>query len=34
MILTEQEVITPKHLPFELKQMEKVTHGNSDNQVI
>jgi transcriptional regulator with PAS, ATPase and Fis domain len=23
MILTDQEVITPKHLPFELKQTEK-----------
>jgi two-component system, NtrC family, response regulator AtoC len=24
MILTDQEVITPKHLPFELKQTEKI----------
>jgi transcriptional regulator with PAS, ATPase and Fis domain len=33
MILSEQEVIIPKHLPFELKQTEKVPHGNSDNQL-
>jgi two-component system, NtrC family, response regulator AtoC len=33
MILSDQEVIIPKHLPFELKQMEKVPHGNSENQL-
>ena len=30
MILTDQEMITPKHLPFELKQAEKVIQGNID----
>jgi len=34
MILSDQEVIIPKHLPFELKQMEKVPHGNSENQLL
>jgi transcriptional regulator with PAS, ATPase and Fis domain len=33
MILSDQEVIIPKHLPFELKPMEKVPHGNSENQL-
>jgi len=27
MILTDQEVVTPKHLPFELKQSEKIIRG-------
>jgi len=33
MILTDQEVITPKHLPFELKQIDKVAHGNTEYEV-
>jgi transcriptional regulator with PAS, ATPase and Fis domain len=33
MILSDQEVIIPKHLPFELKQTEKLHHGNSENQL-
>jgi DNA-binding NtrC family response regulator len=33
MILSDQEVITPKHLPFELKQSEKHPSGNSENQL-
>jgi transcriptional regulator with PAS, ATPase and Fis domain len=33
MILTDQEVITPKHLPFELKQAEKATQGNGEQVV-
>jgi len=33
MILTDQEVITPKHLPFELKQIEKFTHGMMEHEV-
>ncbi len=33
MILTDQDVITPKHLPFELKQAEKKDHGNVENEV-
>jgi transcriptional regulator with PAS, ATPase and Fis domain len=33
MILTDREVITPKHLPFELKQAEKVVHGNAEREV-
>jgi len=33
MILSEQEMITPKNLPFELKQTEKVPHVNSENQL-
>jgi DNA-binding NtrC family response regulator len=33
MILSDQEVITPKHLPFELKQSEKLQSGNSENQL-
>jgi two-component system response regulator AtoC len=32
MILTDQEVITPKHLPFELKQSEK-TLGDTELQI-
>ncbi len=32
MILTDQEVITPKHLPFELKQTEKLIHGNTEHE--
>jgi len=31
MILTEQNMITPKHLPFELKQAEKTIQGNADH---
>jgi two-component system, NtrC family, response regulator AtoC len=33
MILTDHEVITPKHLPFELKQTEKVIHGNTEHEI-
>ena len=33
MILSEQEMIIPKNLPFELKQTEKVPHVNSENQL-
>ena len=33
MILSDQEVIIPKQLPFELKQTEKLHHGNSENQL-
>jgi len=33
MILTDQEVITPKHLPFELKQIDKMAHGNTEYEV-
>src|SRR4030043_154605 len=33
MILTEQEVITQKHLPFELKQTEKVIHRNTEHEI-
>ena len=32
MILSEQEMILPKNLPFELKQTEKVPQVNSENQ--
>jgi transcriptional regulator with PAS, ATPase and Fis domain len=32
MILTDQDVITPKHLPFELKQAEKNL-GNSEHEI-
>ena len=32
MILSDQEVIIPKYLPFELKQAENVSHRNSENQ--
>ena len=34
MILTDQEVITPKHLPFELKQTEKITPGIIEQEII
>jgi two-component system, NtrC family, response regulator AtoC len=34
MILTDQEVITPKHLPFELKQNEKFIHGNIEHEIL
>lgn len=30
MILTDRELITPKHIPFELKQTEKVAHANTE----
>ena len=33
MILTDQEVITPKHLPFELKQTEKFIDGNTEHEI-
>lgn len=33
MILSDQEVIIPKHLPFELKQTEKLQPGSSENQL-
>jgi two-component system response regulator AtoC len=33
MILTDQEVITPKHLPFELKQTEKRVHENTGYEI-
>jgi DNA-binding NtrC family response regulator len=33
MILTDQEYITPKHLPFELKQIEKFTHGDTEHEL-
>jgi transcriptional regulator with PAS, ATPase and Fis domain len=33
MILTDQEVITPKHLPFELKQIDKMVHGNTEYEL-
>jgi two-component system NtrC family response regulator len=33
MILTDQEYITPKHLPFELKQIEKLTHGETEHEL-
>ena len=33
MILTDQEVITPKHLPFELKQTEKMAHENTGEEI-
>ena len=33
MILTDQEVITPRHLPFELKQIENFTPGMMENEV-
>ncbi len=33
MILTDQELITPKHLPFELKQIDKMVHGNTEHEV-
>jgi transcriptional regulator with PAS, ATPase and Fis domain len=33
MILTDQEYITPKHLPFELKQTERINHRNIEHEV-
>ena len=33
MILTDQEVITPKHLPFELKQAERHGQGNKNSEL-
>jgi len=33
MILIDQEVITPKHLPFELKQTEKRAHENTGSEL-
>jgi transcriptional regulator with PAS, ATPase and Fis domain len=33
MILTDQEVITPKHLPFELKQTEKMVQESTGYEV-
>jgi len=32
MILTDQDLISPKHLPFELKQTEKIS-GNGDHEI-
>jgi len=34
MILTDQEFITPKHLPFELKQTEKYGQGAKDPELL
>jgi transcriptional regulator with PAS, ATPase and Fis domain len=34
MILTDQEHITPKHLPFELKQIEKMTHADTGHEMM
>lgn len=34
MILTDQEYITPKHLPFELKQIEKMTHADKGHEMM
>ena len=31
MILSDQDMITPKHLPFELKQAEKIIQENADH---
>jgi len=33
MILTDQETITPNHLPFELKQTDRVHHRNAEHGV-
>jgi transcriptional regulator with PAS, ATPase and Fis domain len=33
MILTDQEYITPRHLPFELKQAERTNHINIEHEV-
>jgi transcriptional regulator with PAS, ATPase and Fis domain len=33
MILIDQEYITPKHLPFELKQIEKNTYQNAEHEI-
>jgi two-component system response regulator AtoC len=34
MILTDQELITPKQIPFELKQTEKCGQANADTEII
>jgi transcriptional regulator with PAS, ATPase and Fis domain len=34
MILTDQDFITPKHLPFELKQTEKYGQGAKDSELL
>jgi two-component system response regulator AtoC len=34
MILTDQEFITPKHLPFELKQAEKYGQGGKNSELL
>jgi DNA-binding NtrC family response regulator len=34
MILTDQEYITPKHLPFEMKHVEKSTHAETGHELM
>jgi DNA-binding NtrC family response regulator len=34
MILTEQEYITPKHIPFELKHAERYSQGPKDSELL
>jgi transcriptional regulator with PAS, ATPase and Fis domain len=34
MILTDQEFISAKHLPFEMKQVEKYSRGNPNPELI
>jgi DNA-binding NtrC family response regulator len=34
MILIDQEYITPKHLPFEMKQVEKSTHAETGHELM
>ena len=34
MILTDQEYITPKHLPFEMKQVERLTHADTGHELM
>ena len=34
MILTDQEYITPKHLPFEMKHVEKSTHADTGHELM
>jgi DNA-binding NtrC family response regulator len=34
MILTDQEYITPKHLPFEMKQVERLTHAETGHELM
>jgi DNA-binding protein Fis len=34
MILTDQEYITPKHLPFEMKQVERSTHADTGHELM
>ncbi len=34
MILTDQELITPKHLPFELKHTEKLLHEKNEQKIL